>query len=179
MGSNVVKLRVPHLLTPKRSKAILESVRQGAALEPAAEATGIAITTLDWWRQWGAEELKVDPEAKTPCAIFVREFNKARADFEHSCISIIYTAAPSNWQAAAWLLERKFPGRYGKGLDRNKGKADDTAKPEEAVSREDTTRRLIEKIAGIAERALEQSPGDAAKVIDGEAKVVEDGDNHA
>ncbi len=176
---NVVTLHRPHLLTPERTAAILESVSKGAALEPAAEASGITMTTMDRWRQWGAEELKADNEATTPCACFVRDFQKARAEFEQECINIIYTAAPANWQAAAWLLERKFPGRYGKGLDRNKGRMEDDTKPQAAVSREDTTQRLIEKIADIAERALERSPGDDATLIDGDAEVVEDDDDHA
>lgn len=43
---------------------------------------------------------------------FIEAIKKAEADFKNSNISIIKKAAITHWQAAAWLLERKYQLEY-------------------------------------------------------------------
>lgn len=42
------------------------------------------------------------------------EVQKAESRAETRYVSIIAKAAPENWQAAAWWLERKYPERWGR-----------------------------------------------------------------
>ncbi len=177
--SNIVTLpkRDPPLMSPERKKAILEAVEGGASIQVAANGVSITNRTIDYWLAWGREELKADPESEEKCAQFVIEYEQAKSKFEQSCIKIIRTAAPTSWQAAAWLLERKFPGRYGK-VDRYRGiNQESTEKPDTASSREEGQHKLLEKLADIAAKALDRLPADDVKVIEGESKVVEEEDH--
>lgn len=47
-------------------------------------------------------------------AEFFLKFRKALANVETASLRVIERAASQNWKAAAWLLERKFPRRWGK-----------------------------------------------------------------
>jgi hypothetical protein len=83
-------------------------------------------------------------------------------------LATIQAEAPKTWQAAAWLLERKFPQRYAR-VDRLRVSGDEVnEKPVAAQSREEGTRKLIEKIAAIAEKAADRSRNDNPPVIAGE-----------
>ncbi len=84
----------------------------------------------------------------------------ASAKFEQELIGIIRKEAPKTWQAAAWLLERKFPERYAK-VDRLRVTEDETNnKPVEYQSLKERQQKLIEKIAALAEKAAEKSRND-------------------
>lgn len=85
---------------------ICKFVREGCSREAAASLTGISVATLyDWQRRF--------PE-------FSEALQKADSQFERACVGSIRKAGrkPRNWPANAWLLERKFPQRYGK-IDRH------------------------------------------------------------
>lgn len=43
---------------------------------------------------------------------------KAAAAFKAYHVQVITRASKKNWQASAWMLERKFPDEYGRGVDR-------------------------------------------------------------
>ncbi len=158
----------PRLLTPAVKKTICKAIKAGAKLEIAARAAGIGARTLDEWLKHGRDELQVDPDASGPCAAFVSEVMIASAKNEQELIGIIRKEAPKTWQAAAWLLERKFPQRYAR-VDRLRVSGDEVnEKPVAAQSREEGTRKLIEKIAAIAEKAADRSRNDNPPVIAGE-----------
>lgn len=110
-------------LTPHASETICEHVRAGLYLKQAAAAVGIHPSTLHAWTAKGEQATR---------GIY-REFRdsikKAEADFEASCLARIQRAADDGtWTAAAWMLERRWPGRWGRRVeadaeapDRNEG----------------------------------------------------------
>jgi hypothetical protein len=79
-------------------KAICELVRDGLSVRHAAEKLHVHHTTVGRWRN----EL---PD-------FDAAILQAEADFIDSQIANIRQAAKKNWQASAWLLERKWPAFF-------------------------------------------------------------------
>ncbi len=161
----------PRLLTPAVQKTICKAIKAGATLEIAAQVASIGARTLDDWLKHGRDELQADPDAEGPCAHFVRAVNVASAKLEIELLATIQAEAPKTWQAAAWLLERKFPQRYAR-VDRLRVSGDEVnEKPVAVQSRQEGQRKLLEKLAAISEKALERSRNDNPPVIAG--KVIE------
>jgi hypothetical protein len=48
------------------------------------------------------------------CSAAIRRPKKAEAEWEVSAITQLRSHGRENWQAIAWLLERRYPERYGK-----------------------------------------------------------------
>jgi transposase len=98
----------PTKLTAEVQERICSCIRAGNYIETAAAYAGIHKDTLYDWLKRGA---------KARSGIY-REFSaaveKALADSEVRDVSIIARAADTEWQAAAWRLERKFPARWGR-----------------------------------------------------------------
>jgi transposase len=88
------------------AKRIFKHISEGCSREAAASLAGITASTLHNWMNENSE--------------FLEEIKRADARFERECVRDIRKAGkrPRNWPARAWLLERKYPGRYGK-IDRN------------------------------------------------------------
>lgn len=99
----------PSLLTPARSKAILEMLADGVFVETACQAAGVNQTTYHRWLKKAD-----DPDADPTYAAFRDAANVARATAEVNAIRIVVGHAKDDWRAAAWYLERSFPTRYGK-----------------------------------------------------------------
>lgn len=94
-------------LTPRTVAAVLQNIANGGYIEAACVAAGICKQTYYNW----LERAEEDPES---CyAEFAEMLERARAQAEIDNISIIKGAAATNWQAAAWLLERTQPDKYG------------------------------------------------------------------
>ena len=150
----------PRLLTPAVQKTICVAIGSGATLEIAAQAAGIGSRTLDEWLHHGRKELQEDSAGAGPCADFVRAANVASAKLEIDLLATIQAEAPKTWQAAAWLLERKFPQRYAR-VDRLRVSGDEVnEKPVAVQSRQEGQRKLLEKLAAIAEKAADRSRND-------------------
>lgn len=49
-----------------------------------------------------------------PYVVVFHQVEKAKAVAEIRNLTIIQSAAPENWQAAGWILERTHPERYGR-----------------------------------------------------------------
>lgn len=52
-------------------------------------------------------------DERGPYREFRAAVQKAEAEAEERLLGIIEDAAPNTWQAAAWMLERKYPERWG------------------------------------------------------------------
>lgn len=124
----------PSKFTPERVEKLLQALALGAYQETAATYASISVGTLHDWKQLGeaeieagangdrpilnAEELKADPSADpvlgpvTTFAQFFQALKDAESAAEVRNLGIIQEAAQHTWQAAAWWLERKFPGRF-------------------------------------------------------------------
>ena len=86
--------------TEGRIEALVIALGTGCTREAAARHAGIDRTTLYRW-------------VERDQAIRAR-VEKAEADVEVRLAAQIVQAAPVDWRAAAWLLERRRPASYGR-----------------------------------------------------------------
>ena len=109
----------PTKIGPEVTERILMMIRAGNYLETAAAHAGIAkVTLFDWLRRGGRESSGVYRE-------FRDAVDKALADAEIHDVLLIGKACEKQWQAAAWRLERKFPGRWGRKVEIRSGSKGD------------------------------------------------------
>lgn len=106
----------PSKLTPEVRERIVAVLRSGAYVQQAAEAAGIGRSTFDDWMRRGESEAKED----APYRELREAVEQARAEAEARHVALIAKASARSWQAAAWLLERQYPERWGKPSDRNR-----------------------------------------------------------
>jgi hypothetical protein len=96
-------------LTPEVHKHIVRLVRSGVPFSTACDAAGVACSTGKLWRANGNK-----PDAVEPYLSFSADYARARAYAERQRLKVIKMAASTgDWRAAAWLLERSNPNRYG------------------------------------------------------------------
>lgn len=100
----------PSKLTPEVRERLLDAIRSGVTYEVACSHAGIAYSTLRNWvtaaEQGAGDPIKLE---------LLDALKKAEADAEVTCIARIREAATGGqWQAAAWLLERRHPERWAR-----------------------------------------------------------------
>lgn len=103
----------PTKLTKKTQEKIIEFLRNGAYVETAALAAGVAKATFYNWLKEGnkEKEQKIDGIYSR----FLDAIDEASAKAEVADVLRITQAAQNGiWQASAWRLERKFPEKWGK-----------------------------------------------------------------
>jgi hypothetical protein len=97
----------PTKLTPELQDRVVAYVRAGNYVETAAAAAGVSKVSLYDWLKRGAR-------GEAPYDAFADAMAQAVAMAEARDVALIGKAAETQWQAAAWRLERKFPDRYGR-----------------------------------------------------------------
>jgi transposase len=106
-------------LTPQVTTQIAQLLKAGNYRHTAAQAAGVTPGQLEEWLAEGARQ-EAGPE---------RDLYVAAMEAEHQAegrlVTIIASAARENWQAAAWLLERRYAGRWARLSQREK----DTPEP--------------------------------------------------
>lgn len=85
---------------PEIVKALAEAITLGLSQKRACEAAGISYDTF---RRWTHSKPG-----------FRDAMRKAETDFIGRNLAMIAAASLRTWQAAAWLLERRFPKEWGK-----------------------------------------------------------------
>lgn len=88
---------------------ILQALRDGCNREGAARSAGITGRTL---RRWMAD--KEDPE----CVALREAVIEAEGASVAGLVQTIKKASEKQWQAAAWLLERRYPDTWGSDRQR-------------------------------------------------------------
>lgn len=106
----------------------LRLLRLGLPKQDAAALAGFSPGTLGDWQREGEADLEAG--RRTAKADFVADLRKAEAAFKLSATAVVVGAAngrpaeydddgnklrserPPNWQAATWMLERRFPDEY-------------------------------------------------------------------
>lgn len=78
---------------------IIEAISKGHTKDMAAHYAGIDPSTLYRWIDYGKQ-------GKKPYRAFLRKFERARAEGALKLLDTIKEASLTQWQAAAWLLER-------------------------------------------------------------------------
>src|SRR5262245_19552044 len=102
------KVGRPSKLTPEVQALVVQALSAGTTRADACEYAGIGQTTFRTWMRRGGEE----PDG--PYGAFRAAVKKAMATAVIRNVALIQTAAKSQWQAAAWWLERVHPDRYGR-----------------------------------------------------------------
>ena len=94
-------------LTKELTDEIVKRIRAGNYIKVACQAVGISHTAyFDW--------IKKGEDGIAPYAEFLGAIKKAEAEAHVNYVAIIASQAPTQWQAAAWWLERKFPDKWAK-----------------------------------------------------------------
>lgn len=105
---------------PQRFNQIANTIALGVPEKFAAMSAGISERTLRYWitrgkqcaeRRDKGEEL--DQES-TDFAAFFDKVKRARGTFVAVNVAGIAKAAEENWQARAWLLERRYPEEFAR-----------------------------------------------------------------
>lgn len=95
----------PSKLDERVAERIVQATRKGLPRRRAARLAGIHPATLfDWLARGRAGE--------QPYADFADRIKSAEIEGEESLVDLLREHAVETWQAAAWLLERRFPARY-------------------------------------------------------------------
>lgn len=109
-------------LTPTVQRDICEALKSGCYLEDAAAYSGVSGSAVYKWKARGIKErdrLEAHPRTKIKPAErrylqFVEAVEKATARSDIRDLAIIENAAITQWQAAAWRLERRHPAKWGR-----------------------------------------------------------------
>ena len=112
----------PNKLTKEIEEELVRVIRSGNYIETACAYVGINKTTFyDWMKKGAREKDRVEKEPKArvrkemkPFVELSNAIEKALAHAEIRDVAIIGKSAETNWQAAAWRLERKFPDKWGR-----------------------------------------------------------------
>lgn len=107
-------------LTPEKFERIIGLIRNGNYQTTAAAAAGVPIRTFFKWIERGKraadyyeEDKWVEPSEELYYNLY-KAVEQARAEAEASNVLIIRNEANKTWQAAAWMLERAHPDRWGR-----------------------------------------------------------------
>lgn len=95
-------------LTPEVQEAVVQTISIGATYEVAANFAKLSRETVRRWVKRG------DADGEGPYHAFAVAVREAEGKAAAQCLALIRGAAKANWQAAAWLLERRFPDAYGR-----------------------------------------------------------------
>lgn len=96
------------ILTPEVEAVILRAVRLGNYIEVSAGMAGVTKSIFLRWMRQGA----TDTAGKF--YEFYRNMNQALAESEIASLATIKKASLTQWQAAAWMLERRWASRWGR-----------------------------------------------------------------
>ena len=95
-------------LTPELQRDILQVLEAGATIKDACHFVGIDESTYYKWIQRGEK-------GKSGLYFeFVKSAQKAIASGSVDAVALIRKAAKTQWQAAAWFLERKNPQEWAR-----------------------------------------------------------------
>ena len=96
-------------LTKERCEKICDGVLKGNYITTVCRSVGITNATYHNWKKKGKEGIE-------PYKTFYEKVTECEAKAEMDILNVIYTNAidQGNWLSSAWILERKYPQRFGK-----------------------------------------------------------------
>lgn len=99
----------PQAYTPEKAAKIIAAVRKGLPYKLAAAAGGVSYNTFIRWRNDGS-----NPDGPPHFRQFLNQLRQAEAEAAGRLLALIEKSGKTNWQAAAWILERRYPDLFGK-----------------------------------------------------------------
>lgn len=115
-------------LTRELADQLVALLRAGNYIAVAVRAAGISRPLFYQWLDRGASDAPEDAEY----AELRERVDEAKAHAEARSVAAIANASRDNWQAAAWLLERMYPERWGRVSVRMRDTSTDTPAEETA-----------------------------------------------
>lgn len=163
----------PYKLSPAVHRKLVAACREGNFREQAASLAGISRPTFNRWLRDGRRDSEAG-EASLEAKLY-EDVSAAEAEFEQETLQRIReagknTRSPHAWTANAWILERKFPERYGR-TDRLQVESD---KPLVEINIGDPKVRELgmDLLKALADAQQKQLP--AGETIDGEVEELPD-----
>lgn len=107
-------------LTPDRVQKVCESIAEGHTYAYAAVSAGLSERTLHRYRADADEALMrfENGEELTEREAFLAQFSLMVEEAEHDAEAVllgrIKAASKDYWQAAAWIMERRWPERWSR-----------------------------------------------------------------
>ena len=96
--------------------AVAKAIRQGNTIRFACIDAGVSEVNYYRWRKRGKRILEVGGVCETKmdkaCLEFYQETEKAHADYALKLIEPVKKV--KHWQAAAWILERRYRKLFGR-----------------------------------------------------------------
>lgn len=116
----------------ERQDAFVSAIATGCTYQVACGAARIVYMTYRDWMRKGEAELQElaksgeEVEQLPQYAEFYLAVKAAEQEHAQRMLSFIETAAanPQTWQAAAWMLERRYVREYGRQITETVGKDD-------------------------------------------------------
>lgn len=99
----------PTKLTADVQAKILEAILHGATYDLACKYAGIGYVTFRGWMIQGERD-----QADTPVRRLYTAVQAAEGQAATQWLALIDAAAVTDWHAAAWKLERRYPQLYGR-----------------------------------------------------------------
>lgn len=141
-------------LTPSVERKIFQAIRAGNYKETACKWAGITSSCFHRWVKVGEKDLD-EGNDKSIHARFVVGLNEALAGAEVHNVAVIQKAAEKQWQASAWMLERRHPERWSRN-DKHRVEMKAEVEIDDSTSAKDKLQSLLD---GIAAR-LGETPSD-------------------
>lgn len=136
------------LLDDDKMERICTALRAGCYIDEAAGAAGVTGTTYHNWMNRGRTERDrraaglPEDEHESIFVDFLESVEKAQAEAAVDHLkNIAAHAADGSWQASAWILERKFPRKWGR-MDRTEHTGPEGGPVRVDVSTEDLERKV-------------------------------------
>ena len=127
-------------LTPEVQAKVCALLRAGNYFDASCQAAGITEQTGYNWINRG------ESACSGKFFDFFEAVKRASAEGEAANVTVIKIASEKHWTAAAWLLERRFPGKWGRRVQ------EINAKVEHDIV-DGTDEERIDRIAEMLERA--------------------------
>ena len=103
----------PSTMDPLTVEAICDGIRLGLPNKDAAIRAGISKGTFYEWAAKGAE-----PGTPPQYSEFLDSLDRARSDLKANLLERVQDASDKGqWQAATWILARKFPEEFGQTVE--------------------------------------------------------------
>lgn len=154
-------------LTPEVHELIVQAVSAGNYLDDAAAYAGVTGTTVYNWLERGRrvrailEEMGDYPPSERIFLEFLEAVETARSQAVVRNVALIQRAAETQWQAAAWYLERTNPRKWGRSETVTL-----TGEPEERETVPDAKATLAAKVAAIEAAAFQIVETTGSEVVD-------------
>jgi transposase-like protein len=102
----------PSKFTAETQARINAAIGAGAERALAAKYAGIGESTLYRWLERGQRDERAGIESKF--RTFWSTVAKTEAEVQMRALAMIKVAGAKNWRAAIWMLERRYPERWGR-----------------------------------------------------------------